>query len=553
MTTEIEDSIIYQDERSLSGSISFGRFEAETLSWERRSSFSHNRYLEDVEKYATPGSVNQKKAYFEAHFKNRPLLYLTSLGSQNEAIPQFSKHCTGYQRDNLLENGDNEHREFTFNDEMPAVFDDHKLTKCEQEETLSLEFSKESTSSVDQQLLVSGAECDEAHQTQLDGSILEYENSVQMVANENHEHDTGDLLHKVDFSSELPADIKDNAASLETKERTSTKGNVEKKSTEEKPRNQLPNSRISRKLSNKSSHSSGKMFAKDLVDTERSYAPKAQSEKKLTARTSQNSSDVKSQKTKDAENMKAKARQGNRSDKGLRQKIVAHEPNSVPGKCQADAQHSKDRSARIFVSAKSEGKQSTSVFNFRSDERAEKRKEFYMKLEKKLHAKEVEITKIQIRTQEEAETEIKQLRKSRTFKATPMPSFYREAGQPAPRVPNGKKGVATPSSFSKSESKTKILANRSSAREKSPSCSKIIQEGSSSGKPPNGLGNADNHQERNLDNKIEARRKDDKSKLNEHLENYSRKKEVRRNITRTGVGRMMKGIADRNLAVQVAS
>ena len=56
-----------------SGSISFGRFESEPLSWERRSSFSHNRYLEEVEKFSKPGSVIEKKAYFEAHFKKKGL------------------------------------------------------------------------------------------------------------------------------------------------------------------------------------------------------------------------------------------------------------------------------------------------------------------------------------------------------------------------------------------------------------------------------------------------------------------------------------------------
>lgn len=57
-----------------SGSISFGRFESESLSWERRSIFSHNRYLEEVERYSKPGSVTEKKAYFEAEFKRKALL-----------------------------------------------------------------------------------------------------------------------------------------------------------------------------------------------------------------------------------------------------------------------------------------------------------------------------------------------------------------------------------------------------------------------------------------------------------------------------------------------
>ncbi|KAJ8773707.1 hypothetical protein K2173_006357 [Erythroxylum novogranatense] len=54
---------------ALQVSVSFGRFESDSLSWEKWSSFSPNKYLEEVEKCATPGSVAQKKAYFEAHYK----------------------------------------------------------------------------------------------------------------------------------------------------------------------------------------------------------------------------------------------------------------------------------------------------------------------------------------------------------------------------------------------------------------------------------------------------------------------------------------------------
>ncbi|KAK7348677.1 hypothetical protein VNO80_23283 [Phaseolus coccineus] len=55
---------------ALQVSVSFGRFENDSLSWEKWSAFSPNKYLEEVEKCATPGSVAQKKAYFEAHYKN---------------------------------------------------------------------------------------------------------------------------------------------------------------------------------------------------------------------------------------------------------------------------------------------------------------------------------------------------------------------------------------------------------------------------------------------------------------------------------------------------
>ncbi|CAL8994364.1 unnamed protein product [Prunus brigantina] len=54
---------------ALEVSVSFGRFENDSLSWEKWSTFSPNKYLEEVEKCATPGSVAQKRAYFEAHYK----------------------------------------------------------------------------------------------------------------------------------------------------------------------------------------------------------------------------------------------------------------------------------------------------------------------------------------------------------------------------------------------------------------------------------------------------------------------------------------------------
>lgn len=110
------------------------------MSWERRSSFSHNKYLEEVEKCSTPGSVVQKKAYFEAHFKKKGLLYPASPGSLyavgNNATENGSHdhpdHIEDWEND---DDGDENH--FSHFDETPAVSDEHEEMGGEEEEVIS--------------------------------------------------------------------------------------------------------------------------------------------------------------------------------------------------------------------------------------------------------------------------------------------------------------------------------------------------------------------------------------------------------------------------------
>lgn len=67
------------------GSVSFGRFAAESLSWEKRSVFDHNRRQEELRKLTAPGLVAQKKAFFEEYYKRARHLKAQGAMQQTEA------------------------------------------------------------------------------------------------------------------------------------------------------------------------------------------------------------------------------------------------------------------------------------------------------------------------------------------------------------------------------------------------------------------------------------------------------------------------------------
>ncbi|KAI9079823.1 hypothetical protein K1719_038233 [Acacia pycnantha] len=521
MAGEIEEtfSMNLQGDSIHSGSISFGRFENEPLSWERRSSFSHNRYLEEVEKCSKPGSVIEKKAYFEAHFKKKGLLgfnipashdgsdQTTSendgserIGNQEDFESNENVHGARFDRrsqDDFEPIGDGQYVQFdqrSLEDFEPVIdghygqYEQRSFEDFEPDEDGNHVLFEEGPAGSDyngecgvteyerEDVVTEGPRVSSSNQ-HTEFAVNNY-NVLEDAIDNNRildeapkpENETSSTISVDDtMVVEVRRDHDDtvnNIESLRTMNVTEPDSGVEQVVLTDPPSPSPKETKSELGLSSVVNRvqvwkNSSARTPKGLARNSSRESPRKTSEGKNLSKPSAPMTHSVSRTPKEVSKSERKVTCERKSEKVLGIEKAVESQHSVSKANSRGIQEAKRVNPTVnSVSTNSEARLRAAAFNFKSCERAEKRKEFYMKLEEKMHAKEEEMNQMKAMSKEKTEAELRKLRKSLNFKATPMPCFYRTASA---SDSDGNKAISDNNKSKKLQNKPKCAVSISGA------------------------------------------------------------------------------------------
>ncbi|XP_042970009.1 protein WVD2-like 7 isoform X2 [Carya illinoinensis] len=475
---------------ALGQSISFGRFMSESLAWEKWSTFSHNRYVEEAERYSRPGSVAQKKAFFEAHYKKiaaqkaAALLEQANAASNNETAEEevannISPHDSEIVIPNSNEVIDQQHVVATPYTAAYAFVNDN-------------EYGSNAEKGQFENRMVDGADLvPEKHVFMVNS--LEVEQSNQLRDVDNHKLAEMELGGTPEMEKPLLRSSNSNQDSL---------ASMSKKKPSLSSSSSLIHGRATKVPSSpakdmdpicpKKDNNATPMIMKSAIHSadKKKSTPKSHYKSvnftpireinRLTSKVirkieSSRPGAISSKTSKDCLTPL-------KTPTTVSKNEVRRHPSATPWSAERRARTPLDPSAseRTKVSQKwrllpTENKMQSPIlstpFSFRTEERAARRKKIcislpflpccFQKLEDKFNANDAQKVQLQTKIKEKAETEIRKLRQSLCFKARPLPSFYKERKEQQNEM--NKMPLAHPQSPKLGRKPTRIMAESTSS------------------------------------------------------------------------------------------
>lgn len=158
---------------------------SESLAWEKWSTFSHNhnRYVEEAERFSRPGSVAQKKAFFEAHYKK--LAAQKAAAAANSASSQTQQEHEEAEVDDIIN---------THNSQITSPKSELLVVSEENAATRSNVFK----TTLPQSNKVEGAQAEKEHQAFVGKSmIVKVQNQLEGVDNNAHKEPSDKVCNQL--------------------------------------------------------------------------------------------------------------------------------------------------------------------------------------------------------------------------------------------------------------------------------------------------------------------------------------------------------------------